>query len=226
MESTRKLRVWDLPTRMFHWALVLLIIVSFVSVKAGDDYLDWHFRSGYAVLTLLLFRLVWGFLGGYHTRFTSFFPRPKQVLQYLGGAFKRGASADPGHNPLGAVSVLALLLAFLFQVASGLFANRDGIDVGPLANRIGMDASDMITELHEGNQVILLALVFLHLAAIAFYWFYKRNNLVKPMITGDLVVPIDASFEVSRDTWATRLLALVVLAVCSGLVYAVVKFAG
>jgi cytochrome b len=176
-----KIRVWDLPTRVFHWALVLCIIGSVVTVNLGGNWMEWHFRFGYAILVLLLFRLTWGFVGSRYARFSSFPPSPRAALAYLRGL----PYAAPGHSPLGALSVYALLLALSFQVVTGLFSNDAIMWDGPLRHWVSNEVSDWLTSLHKANRVVLLGLIGLHLSAIAYYAWIKKQALVKAMWTGD-----------------------------------------
>jgi len=192
-------RIWDLPTRLFHWVLVGLIGFSWWSGK--NDELDLHIWSGIAVLTLLVFRLLWGFLGSSTARFASFVRGPKAVLGYLGGTW-RGI----GHNPLGALSVLALLAATAIQVGLGLFSSdEDGLVSGPLASLVSLDASEDLADLHEDFFNVLLLLIVVHLAAILVYLVFKRRNLVGPMISGRDA--IDPAVEPMRPgkTWVALL---------------------
>jgi cytochrome b len=171
-------KIWDLPTRLFHWLLVLLFSFSWWSAETGE--MDWHRFSGTVLLGLLLFRLLWGFVGGSTARFSSFVRSPAVVLGYLRGA----ASPRPGHNPLGALSVLALLLALAVQITSGLFAtDTDGLESGPLSFLISFDASRTVAEIHETSFKLFLALVALHVATILLY-LVRRRNLIAPMISG------------------------------------------
>jgi cytochrome b len=172
-----RVKVWDLPTRLFHWALVALIAGAFITENM--DKMEWHGRIGLAILGLLVFRIVWGFVGSTYARFTTFVRGPQSIKAYLKGEWK-----GLGHNPLGALSVLAILVTVGAQVATGLLANEDGTFFGPLASLIATDLSDNLTELHEGLQGVLIALVIAHVAAIAFYKKVKKDNLVTPMIVG------------------------------------------
>jgi cytochrome b len=170
-------RIWDLPTRLFHWLLVGLIGLSWWSGEYHFD--DIHIWSGIAVLSLLIFRLLWGLVGGSTARFASFVRGPKAVFGYLQGTW-RGI----GHNPLGALSVVALLLMVGIQVGLGLFASdEDGLMQGPLARLVSMDMSEWAREWHEDLVNVLLALIGLHVAAIIFYRL-RGKRLLKPMITG------------------------------------------
>ena len=178
--SIDKVRVWDLPTRLFHWTLVALIAFSWWS--AEYKYLDLHIWSGIAVLTLIVFRLLWGLFGSSTARFVNFVRGPGQVRAYL--ADMKGWR-PLGHSPLGALSVVAMLGAIAVQVALGLFsADDDGLFAGPLANLVSLDLSDTLTGLHELWFNIILGLVGLHIAAILFYRMVLGKKLIKPMITG------------------------------------------
>ncbi|WP_028081093.1 cytochrome b/b6 domain-containing protein [Solimonas soli] len=177
-------RVWDLPTRLTHWALVLLFAFSWWSGENGE--LAWHRRSGYAVLTLLLFRLAWGFAGSSTARFARFVRGPRAVLAYARRVFERRAAHDPvGHNPLGGWSVLAMLALLLLQTGSGLFAvDTDGLESGPLAHRLSFSAGRTLAGLHGASFEVLLALVGLHIAAVLFYLVCRRENLIAAMLSG------------------------------------------
>ncbi len=179
MSETRKILIWDLPTRLFHWLLVLAIVALVVTGKAGGSWMEWHGRFGLLVLGLLVFRLLWGVMGSTYARFAGFFPTPAKVAAYL-----RGQWHAPGHNPLGACSVLALLAVPLFQALTGLVANDDIAFVGPLYDLVGRDLSNLATRWHLLAVNVLLALVALHVAAILFYAHIKKDNLVKPMVLG------------------------------------------
>ena len=172
-----KQRVWDLPTRLVHWLLAALIPFSWWSVKYGHT--DWHIWSGIAILTLLLFRLLWGFVGGSTARWSSFVRGPRAVAEYL-----RGRWVGIGHTPLGALSIVALFLAIGVQVGLGLFSeDGDGIYAGPLSTLVSSDTSDQARDIHELWFYVLLGLILLHVAAILFYRL-RGKRLTKAMITG------------------------------------------
>jgi len=192
--SLERVKLWDLPTRLFHWLLVILIIAAVITAKIGGNAMNWHGGIGVSILGLLAFRLVWGFIGSDHARFASFWPRLSSVSAYLQGTW-RGI----GHNPLGAFSVLALLALIGLQVVTGLFSNDDIAFNGPLSSLVNKELSDKLTGIHKVSINVLMALIVLHLAAIAFYAFVKKENLVKPMITGWTEV------ESSGETTATTL---------------------
>ena len=214
-------RVWDTPTRLFHWALVFCLIGLVITSQIGGAAMDWHFRFGYSVLTLLLFRLVWGFHGGYWSRFATFIYRPKQILRYLQG---RGEPHQHvGHNPLGALSVFALLAFLTLQAASGLMSDDEIAAAGPLTHFVSSEWVGYATYYHkEVGKLMLLTLIGLHLSAIGFYFFRKRENLVRPMVFGDKALTFPA--KSASDTSADRLRAFVIFLACSGLVAGLVTW--
>lgn len=176
-------KVWDVPTRLVHWALAIGIATSWWSVE--NKQMDIHYWSGLTVLGLLVFRLYWGFAGPDTARFSHFIKGPAAVFGYVPKLFSKDYRAAFGHNPLGALSVVALLLAIIVQVGLGLFAtDTDGLFAGPLNRHIDYGTAKDVTDLHEDFFNVLLALILLHLAAIAFYLVVKRINLIGPMLTG------------------------------------------
>lgn len=215
--QARAVRVWDLPTRLFHWAMAACIVGSLVSVNLGGNAVGWHFRFGYAILTLVLFRLIWGFAGPRYARFASFPPSPAAALRYLRGE----RTGSPGHNPLGAFSVYALLAALAFQAGTGLFANDAIMWDGPLKALVSNATSDRLTKLHKINRFVVIALIVLHLAAIAWHSWLRKESLVRPMITGDRQLG-DTAAAAAADGVRERLLALVLLGASAALVWAIV----
>lgn len=182
-------RVWDLPTRLFHWLLALLVTASAVTGKFGDilgaDTLAWHMRSGYAILALLVFRIAWGFAGGTHARFASFLRGPSAVLAYAKAMAVGNAVEPPGHNPLGGWSVAAMLAALAVQVSAGLFIVQEDFGIeGPLAKYASGALSDRMDAIHAANFWVIAALVALHLAAVAFHDRVKGHGLARAMVTG------------------------------------------
>jgi cytochrome b len=212
----RKILVWDLPLRMFHWMLALLVTVSIVSAEIGGNAMQIHLRSGYTILTLVLFRILWGFFGGTHARFASFVRGPATAVACLKALRRQDAGRHLGHNPAGGWSVMLMLAVLLIQAGTGLFSNDDIATEGPLAKLVSQAWSDRITGIHEINVVVLYVLIGLHLAAIAFYFFRKHDNLVTPMLTGfkDADEP-DEVPQTAGKTW----LAVALAAACAGCVY-------
>ncbi|MCX7168215.1 MAG: cytochrome b/b6 domain-containing protein [Rhodocyclales bacterium] len=175
----QRFRLWDLPIRIFHWALALCVIVSFITVNIGGNAMVWHGRSGVTVVGLLVFRLVWGVAGSTYARFAQFVHGPDAIKAYL-----RGQWQGAGHNPLGALSVLAMLGVLALLVATGLFANDDIAFEGPLYALVGKEFSDRVAGIHRLIEPLIMLLVFAHVAAIVFYTKVKNQDLVRPMITG------------------------------------------
>lgn len=207
--------VWDLPLRGFHWCLVLSLAGSWVTHELGVQWFEWHVRFGYVTLVLVGFRLAWGFVGPRHARFASFLRGPAAVLGYL-----RGGGEAVGHSPLGALSVLALLIALLMQALTGLFANDDIFNNGPLYGYVDKDTSDALASLHRQGWDVLKVLVILHLLAIAYYQLVRRIDLLRPMWSGRKPahrVPPGEEISSSRV-----LLAIVIVALLAAVLGAVV----
>ncbi|MQY50577.1 cytochrome B [Rhodocyclus tenuis] len=182
--TIRRIKLWDLPTRIFHWSLFALVSAALVSGEIGGNAIEWHGKFGLAIVGLVVFRLVWGFVGSTYARFAQFFPSPASIAAYL-----RGQWHGLGHNPVGALSAFALLALVLAQALGGLFSNDDIAFRGPLFDLVGKDLSDTISGLHSLAGNVLIAFIALHVAAIIFYKRVKKNNLVLPMITGWKDVP-------------------------------------
>jgi cytochrome b len=207
-ESTVPVRVWDLPTRLFHWVLALSVVASIVTAKIGGAAMVWHFRLGYLAAGLLLFRIVWGLVGGRWSRFASFLYTPTRVWAYLRGQRDPVGRDEVGHSPLGALSVWALLGFLVAQVGSGLFADDEIANVGPLNRFVSGRTAQLLTGWHkEIGESVLIALLVLHVAAVLFYRWWRRQDLVTPMITGDKSLP--AGTPASADGWRQRVAALV-----------------
>jgi cytochrome b len=218
-------RVWDLPTRLFHWALVLSVLGSFSTGYLGGNAMAWHLRFGYVAFTLLLFRLLWGFCGGHWSRFRSFAYAPAASLRYLRGQSRPEEHHHVGHNPLGAFSVFALLGLLLAQVATGLFADDEIATTGPLNRFVTGKTASLLTHWHKDyGQRIIMVLVLLHVAAILFYMLRLRRNLVVPMLSGDKV--LEPGVPPAVDSSRSRLLALVLLLGAAGAVTWLVALGG
>lgn len=213
-DIVQRVRVWDLPTRIFHWVLAGAVFGSVVTAKIGGNAMVWHFRLGYLIFTLLVFRLLWGLFGGYWSRFTSFIFAPATVLRYLRGATRPDEHLDVGHSPLGAGSVFALLAILFAQVGSGLFADDEISNAGPLVKFVSGATSSLLTGWHKNfGQWIIVALVVLHIGAILFYRFRRGRDLVRPMLTGDKL--LGPGVPASADRFNQRAIALVLAALCA-----------
>lgn len=210
--STATTRIWDLPTRLFHWLLAASVIALVVTAKIGGNAMEWHLRLGHLVLALLVFRTIWGLIGGYWSRFATFIPGPARLARYLRGD---GTAADhAGHNPLGALSVIAMLLVLVAQVGTGLVSDDEISAAGPLTRFVSGDTIAWASGWHKGwGQWLLLGLLGLHLCAIAFYAVARRQRLVPAMVHGNKALPEGA--PATRDSLGTRLTALVLAALCA-----------
>jgi cytochrome b len=209
------IRVWDLPLRLFHWALVLCVSGLLITSQLGGEAMVWHFRFGYTVLTLLLFRLVWGLMGGYWSRFTSFPMGLRSLLAYGRGQYSPGG--ELGHSPMASWAVVAMLLALMLQVGSGLFSDDEIMAAGPLTALVANKWVTLATSYHTTyGKFLILGLIGLHLSALAFYSWVKHKPLVKAMFTGDQISQEDAPS--STDGPRQRVLALCVLLLCGLLV--------
>lgn len=214
--------IWDLPTRLFHWLLVALVIFSWYSIEIEEN-LDWHFISGYCVLTLLLFRCVWGLIGTHHARFKNFLFKPSAVISYALTLRVKKSQVYAGHNPLGGVSVILMLLILLLQSITGLFASDGDFYFGPLSDYVSSRSSDILTEIHHVNSNIIYTLIILHLLAIAFYTFYKKQKLLTAMFSGKKSLDSDSNQAIENSKSAV---ALVVVLFCSLAVYLLVTVIG
>lgn len=183
--AAQRERVWDPALRIFHWSLAILVIANWLLGKIGPADMTLHFWLGYAVIALLAFRLVWGFVGPPSARFSRFLRGPRAVAAYVPEMMRRRPSRWPGHSPVGGLAVVAMLAVLILQVTTGLFADPDDyINVGSLASQVSSDTSRMALRWHHRGADLILILVLLHWAVILFYRLWKREDLVRPMITG------------------------------------------
>jgi cytochrome b len=211
--TVARIRVWDLPTRIFHWTLAALVVFSFTTGKIGGAWLDWHMRSGYAILAMLAFRLAWGICGSETSRFTSFVRGPGAFIRHARAVFARRSGNAIGHNPMGGWMVLFLLAILLAQAFSGLFADDEISHQGPLAETASNAFVAKMSSFHYYNGWTIAAAVAVHVAAVAAYWLAFRDNLVAPMWNGWRET--DAAQPAIRPAW----IAAILLALASGAVY-------
>lgn len=222
MNEHTKVRVWDIPTRLFHWVLAALVSVSiYTGLDGGFEEMDYHMLSGYSILGLVLFRVIWGFIGGHYARFCTFL-KPRKVVSYTQNLLERDQAPAAGHNPLGALSVLAMLLVLLTQAVTGLFANDDLFLEGPLVHLASDEFSDLMTTIHHYSAEALYVLIGLHLFAIVFYELFKRQRLILPMLTGHKQLPATAVTEIGLMRELTS--ALILISALVGGVYYLVNF--
>lgn len=224
---TQPVRVWDLPTRLFHWCLLGLVVALITTGQLGGGWMDWHARFGYGVFTLLLFRLVWGVVGGYHSRFVHFLPSGASLRGAVARVWRGPPVPAVGHNPMGALSVLAFLLVLGLQVASGLISDDEIAFTGPLNAQVSSHWSSLATWYHKVvGKWLLIGLVVLHVLAILYHRLRFGERLVTTMVKGDKSLSHDQATRTpfSQDGLRERLFALVWLVLCAGVVRAVVQW--
>jgi cytochrome b len=212
------MRVWDAPTRLFHWAIVLLVAFSYISIQ--NDWIQLHFLSGYSILTLLVFRIVWGFAGSDTARFVNFLRSPLEGFRHLARFGKREPDLEIGHNAAGGWMVLLMLAALLAQVVTGLFSNDDVMFDAPLAHHVSKELSDQITSIHGIIFNVIEGLIALHIIAILAYAAVKRHDLVRAMVTGRKRLPA----TMKQPHFVNPFIALAILIASAAAVYALVTF--
>ncbi|MDT7950343.1 MAG: cytochrome b/b6 domain-containing protein [Acetobacteraceae bacterium] len=213
------MRVWDAPTRLFHWAIVVLIAVSYVSMQL--DQVQIHYLSGYTILALLLFRLCWGFFGSETSRFRQFLRSPIAGFRHLAEFTRREPDREVGHNAAGGWMVLLMLLALAVQAGTGLFAGDPVEGGGPFVDQVAAAPQHLLSKIHSINFNVLLGLMALHIVAILAYAAVKRHDLVRPMITGKKRLPATTR----QPRFTSPVLAAIILAVSGALVWALIRFA-
>lgn len=214
-ETGEKRLVWDLPLRLFHWLLALTVLGLWIA--AENDYMQYHFYLGYFMIGLIIFRVIWGFVGPRHARFSSFFPTPAGILDYTKKLFGGGAVQTVGHNPLGSLMVFVMLILFAVQTGSGLFATDDIIWSGPYNPAVSGDTADFLTTVHHTNFNIILAAIALHILAVALYAILKKQNLVRPMVTGKKSAAVVPEGEAIQGAGIVK--TIIVIAISAALVY-------
>lgn len=219
-QNLQTVPVWDLPTRLFHWTLVALMIVQWLTAEFGSA-MDWHVWGGYAVLALVLFRVIWGFVGSDTARFSDFVRGPGAALEYAKALLRGETPLYLGHNPMGGWSILAMLVLLLIQAGTGLFANDDIVTEGPLYAWVSKGTSDWLTTIHRINFNLLLLVIAVHISAVLFYLFVKRENLIHPMLSGRKQLSSDLANAAPRivSPW----IGLAVLAVAVAAVWLLVR---
>ena len=217
-----RVRIWDLPTRVFHIVLALAVSGLVVTGEVGGNAMQIHFLLGYLVLALVFFRLIWGVVGGHWSRFVNFVPGPAELIGYLQSLRVKQAAHNVGHNPLGALSVLGMLAALLLQVLSGFMSDDEISNSGPWVALVSGDWVSLATQYHgDIGKVLLIILVLLHVVTVLFYKRVKNEDLITPMLTGDKVLPTQT--PESRDSLTSRLFALSILAGCMFIVFRLVS---
>lgn len=201
----QRILLWDLPTRIFHWLLALLVAAAFLTGLQGGNLMVWHGRIGLLILSLLAFRIAWGLLGSTYARFGQFIRGPSAIIAYL-----RGTWRGVGHSPLAALSVIALLALLAFQTLSGLVSNDDIAFRGPLNALVSKSTSDWMSGLHRQNIWLLGGLIGLHIVAVLFYTLVRRDNLIKPMISGRKDVPLQSAQSATGGGWIAFIAAVAI----------------
>lgn len=218
----RWVRVWDVPTRLFHWLLVILFAFSWWSGEQGGEWMRFHFWSGYAILTLVLFRIVWGLVGSRTARFADFLKGPRASLHHVRELLRPGKTSDVGHNPLGGWMVALLLVLLLVQTVTGLFSEDRELHAGPLSLWVSQSTSKALSNIHETVVNILLLLIAAHVVAVISYLIFKRDNLIGAMFTGRKELKLAPG---SEPRMVSPIFAFAILAVCALGVVALVRFA-
>lgn len=220
-QTLQTVKVWDLPTRLFHWILVVLMIAQWLTAE-NDSTIQYHIWGGYTVLVLVLFRVIWGFAGSDTARFRDFIRGPGAALAYVKALLRGETPLYLGHNPMGGWSIVAMLVLLLIQAGTGLFANDDIMTEGPLYGWVSKGTSDWLTTIHKFNFNLLLLVIAVHISAVLFYLFVKRENLIHPMLSGRKHLPTDLAGPAAPrivNPW----LGLVVLAVAIAVVWLLVR---
>lgn len=222
--ALRPIRVWDLPTRVFHVLLITAVSGLIITGEIGGSLMKFHYWFGYGVLSLLLFRVIWGIWGGHWSRFVNFLPTPSKVLSYLTDSRRGVQRVSIGHNPLGALSVFAMLVVLSLQVFSGLMSDDEISNAGPWASLVSSSWVSIATNFHtEIGKVVLISILVLHLVSVLYYKYVKHEDLLTPMLKGDKHLPYDTLG--SRDSTTSRLFALGVWLGCAYAVYRLVNLA-
>jgi cytochrome b len=217
VSSPSWIRVWDLPTRIFHWALALLVVFSYTTGTIGGTWLAWHMKSGYAILALLLFRVAWGIVGSDTARFSHFVRGPRAAIDHARGILASRHHRVVGHNPLGGWMVVLLVASLSLQAATGLFADDEISTQGPLADKVSNALVARMTTIHHFNPWVLVVAVGLHVVAIAYYWFALRTDLVSPMVSGRMAPAAEAPR--AEPTFRSTAGAALLLGIAAAFVY-------
>lgn len=235
MRPLKSILIWDLPTRIFHWSLAILVVFQFTTGWLGEEWLALHALFGYATLALILFRVLWGFFGGYWSRFSNFIPSPVTLYLFIKHSHKSSDATQPehfdqkptpipGHNPLGALSVLVMLALLLAQIISGLMSNDEISFEGPFAGKVSNATVEWMTHYHSEIGFYLIPLfVCIHILAVLYYKFKKNQDLISSMVHG--FKQVEAHIRASSDTISNRFLALALLALSALIIYAILRLA-
>lgn len=205
--------VWDLPTRLFHWILVILLVSQWATAELGNEYMEWHFYLGYAILGLITFRILWGFFGSRYARFSNFLKGPSAVLQYTRTLNQPDAPRSIGHNAVGGWFVVSVLLLVLAQAISGLFADDDMFYSGPYATSVSNEIQDIMQWIHHNVFNLLMALSLVHILTIVWYKWKLKSNLLPAMIHGKKSVSDSQAISSSRIVLALVLIVMIAIGI-------------
>lgn len=210
-EKKNKL-IWDIPTRLFHWLLAIGFGLQWLTGEFLDDFIDWHFYIGYSMLGLVIFRIIWGFIGTQYAQFSQFLSSPRKALRYAKSLHTRQSPVYAGHNPLGGWVVMLMLLLIGLQAISGLFVTDEIFSEGPYYTAVNTSVKDVMAFVHFNLFNLLLVVVGLHITAVFVYQCYKKQNLISAMFNGKKRVT-DTAIHSSKILRALLVLALVAIAV-------------
>ena len=205
--------IWDLPLRIFHWLFAFTVIASWYTSDQDNDLIELHMQLGYFALGLLVFRVLWGFVGTKHSLFTSFIPTPKRLVLYIKNLSNNRIESNVGHNPLGSLMVILMILLISLQAISGLFINDDVFSSGPYYESVSKDIEKIMVFLHHNVFDFMIAAIILHLVAIGYYVRIKKQSLILPMITGKKAEKINNTLEIKHSKLWTALLVVIVAAI-------------
>lgn len=217
--ATTSVKIWDLPTRIFHWTLVFGMGFLWLSAELGGLWMDWHMQAGILMLALIIFRIIWGFVGSDTSRFSSFIKSPAHSIHHLKELKDGGTAYYAGHNPLGAWMVVFLLVGILLQALSGLFVSDDILVEGPLYGLVAESTAGALTGFHHIWFNILLLAAVVHIFTLGFYKIRKRTNLIKAMVSGSADWPVEQQPMPAHLSFKSPWLALSIFIVVYGLVY-------
>ena len=214
-DQTPRALIWDLPLRLFHWALASAFVVSWITAEAGIEWADVHLYSGYTVLALLTFRIFWGFVGTRYARFQQFLTGPGAFVRGLKALSQRSAPTEPGHSAVGGWASAVLITLMLGQAASGLFITDDILFSGPYNSAVSSSIADFLASFHHLNFNVLTAAVVAHLAVLLWYRLRKRHNLVLPMLSG--YSNVDPVLGITSSRLGRALICVALTAILMGL---------
>lgn len=212
--------IWDLPLRIFHWLIAILILGSWYSVEITYDMTN-HMRIGYALLALVLFRMTWGVIGTNYSQFKNCIFSPKETFQYMKSFFHKESPKYAGHNPMGAIAIFTMLMLLITQVTTGLFASDEFYVFAPFSLWVSEETSFKLTGIHRQSFDVLLGVIALHIVVVFYYLIFKKQNLIKAMLTGrKILLPIDKE-GIPNNRIA---LSITLIIICSLLVYALISY--